>query len=100
MTNETTSPAPRGEEPIQWTEVITPQIGWFDVRLGEIWQYRDLVWQFFRRDFVSGYRQTVLGPLWFVLPPLFTTVVMAVVFGRVAKVSTDGVPHLLFTCSG
>lgn len=88
------------EEPIQWTEIITPQQGWFDVRLGELWQYRDLIWQFFRRDFVSSYRQTVLGPLWFVLPPLFTTLVMAIVFGRVAKVSTDGTPHILFFLLG
>ena len=96
-TPQTAAPA---DEPIQWTEIITPQQGWFDVRLGEIWQYRDLIWQFFRRDFVSSYRQTVLGPLWFVLPPLFTTLVMVVVFGRVAKVSTDGTPHILFFLLG
>ena len=94
-----TSDAPE-KEAGEWTEIITPQIGWFDVRLREIWQYRDLVWQFFRRDFVSSYRQTVLGPLWFVLPPLATTLIMAIVFGRVAKVSTDGTPHILFFLLG
>ncbi len=92
-------PAP-AEAPIEWSEVITPHQGWFDIRLGEIWRFRDLVWQFFRRDFVASYRQTILGPLWFVLPPLFTTIVMVVVFARIAKVSTDGSPALLFYLLG
>ena len=99
MSDTAKQTAPEADD-AQWTEIITPQLGWFDVRLGEIWQYRDLVWQFFRRDFVSSYRQTVLGPLWFVLPPLFTTLVMVIVFGRVAKVSTDGTPHILFFLLG
>lgn len=80
--------------------VIRPDVGWFDVDLREVLRYRDLVWLLVRRDFVSIYKQTILGPLWFILKPLLTTLTFVVIFGRVAKLSTDGLPQLLFYFSG
>lgn len=79
-----------------WTEEISPKNKWFDIRLNEIWRYRDLVGLFVYRDFVAIYKQTILGPLWHIIQPLFTTFVFSVVFGSIAKISTDGVPHFLF----
>ena len=79
---------------------ITPQNNLFDLRLAEIWQYRDLLLLFVRRDFVSKFKQTILGPLWFFIQPLFQTVVMAIVFGGMAKLSTDGAPPILFYLAG
>lgn len=83
-----------------WTSVIKPVSGWFDIHLTELWRYRDLIMLFVRRDFVAVYKQTVLGPLWFLIQPLFTTLVFTVIFGRVAKISTDGLPQVLFYMSG
>ncbi len=100
MRTETTNPTPLGEEAIQWTEIITPQRGWLEVRWRELWQYRDLIYLLVRRDFIGTYKQTILGPLWFFLQPLFTTVVFTIVFGRIAKISTDAVPAPLFYLSG
>jgi lipopolysaccharide transport system permease protein len=71
-----------------------------DLRLGEIWKYRDLLVLFVRRDFVAKYKQTVLGPLWFFIQPIFQTAVLAIVFGGMAKLSTDGVPPILFYLAG
>jgi lipopolysaccharide transport system permease protein len=70
----------------QWTSVIKPVSGWFDIHLGELWRYRDLIMLFVRRDFVAVYKQTILGPLWFLLQPLFTTIVFTVIFGKIAKI--------------
>ncbi len=84
----------------QWTSVIKPASGWFDIHLGSIWRYRDLIMLFVRRDFVAVYKQTILGPIWFLLQPLFTTLVFVVIFGKVAKLSTDGLPQVLFYLSG
>jgi lipopolysaccharide transport system permease protein len=83
-----------------WTEVIKPKTGLFDLRLKELWRYRDLTMMFVRRDFVSVYKQTILGPLWFFLQPLLTTVMFIIIFGRVAKLSTDGMPMVIFYLSG
>ncbi len=83
-----------------WTEIITPKKNLLDINLGEIWRYRDLVGLFVRRDFVAQYKQTILGPLWFFIQPLLTTAVFFVVFSKVAKISTDGVPPVLFYMSG
>ena len=97
--NDTATPdAP--EDLSQWSKVITPQRGWLDVRWRELWQYRDLIYMFVCRDFVGTYKQTVLGPLWFFLQPLFTTIVFTIVFGRIAKISTDSVPPPIFYLSG
>ena len=83
-----------------WTEVISPKKGIFDVRLHEIWKYRDLIALFVRRDFVSIYKQTILGPLWIFIQPLFTTITFVFIFSRIAKLSTDGIPPVLFYLSG
>ena len=84
----------------QWDLVIRPRTGWFDLDLGNLWQYRDLILLFVKRDFETLYKQTVLGPLWFVIQPLFNTIVFTVIFGKVAKISTDGIPPFLFYLSG
>ena len=80
--------------------VIRPTRGWFDVNLVEIWQYRDLLFLLVHRDFVARYKQTILGPMWFILQPLLTTVVFTVIFGTVAKIPTDGLPPILFYLAG
>lgn len=79
---------------------ITPKDSLFDLRLGEIWRYRDLLILFVRRDFVAKYKQTILGPIWFFIQPLFQTIVLAVVFGGMAGLSTDGIPPILFYLAG
>ncbi|HMM19589.1 MAG TPA: ABC transporter permease [Selenomonadales bacterium] len=84
----------------QWTSVIKPSNGWFDIRLKELWQYRDLIVMFVKRDFVAVYKQTILGPLWFFLQPLFTTLIFTIVFGQIAKLPTNGLPQVLFYLSG
>jgi lipopolysaccharide transport system permease protein len=84
----------------KWTTVIKPLTGWFDIHLSELWRYRDLIMLFVRRDFTAIYKQTVLGSVWFLLQPLFSTIVFTVIFGMVAKIPTDGVPHVLFYMSG
>jgi lipopolysaccharide transport system permease protein len=83
-----------------WTLVIRPQRHLFDLRLGELWKYRDLTSLFVRRDFVSVYKQTILGPLWYLIQPILTTITFTVVFGRIAKLPTDGLPQFLFYMSG
>jgi len=84
----------------QWTKVIGPKKGWFDLNLSNLWNYRDLIMLFVKRDFVAFYKQTILGPLWFLLQPLFTTIVFTIIFGRIAKISTDGMPQVLFYMCG
>jgi lipopolysaccharide transport system permease protein len=84
----------------EWTEVIRPKRTWHDINLTEVWKYRDLVMIFVRRDFVSAYKQTVLGPLWFVIQPLITTIVFTVIFGKIAHLSTSNVPATLFYMTG
>ncbi len=83
-----------------WTLVIRPQRAWWDLRLGELWRYRDLVWLFVWRDFVAYYKQTILGPLWYLIQPILTTLVFTVIFGNIAKLSTDGLPPFLFYLAG
>lgn len=80
--------------------VIEPKNGWFDLHLKELLQYRDLVFLFVKRNFVSMYKQTVLGPLWAVIQPLLTTVVFTLVFGNIAGLAADGVPSFIFYLSG
>lgn len=80
--------------------IIQPGRGWFDWRLRQLWRYRDLVSLLVRRDFVSVHKQTILGPAWHVLQPLFTTIIFTVIFGRVARLPTDGAPPFLFYMSG
>ena len=84
----------------KWTEVITPKKRLLDINLSEIWRYRDLIMLFVRRDFVSTYKQTILGPIWFFIQPLFTTLIFIVIFTRIANLSTEGLPPILFYMSG
>lgn len=79
-----------------WDKIIRPRSGWFDFHIGELWHYRDLIGLFVWRDFVSVYKQTILGPIWFVIQPVITTIVFTVIFGTVAKIPTDGLPPFLF----
>jgi lipopolysaccharide transport system permease protein len=83
-----------------WSLVIRPQRNLFDLRLGELWKYRDLTGLFVRRDFVSVYKQTILGPLWYLIQPILTTITFTVIFGRIARLPTDGLPQFLFYMSG
>ena len=75
---------------------INSQKRWFDLNLKEVWQYRDLIWMFTKRSFVLTYKQTILGPIWIFLSPFITSVIFTVVFGGIAGIETDGVPHILF----
>ena len=79
-----------------WTLVIKGHSSLFDIKFNDLWRYRDLLLMFVKRDFVSFYKQTVLGPLWFFIQPIFTTLVFTFVFGNLAKISTDGLPQQLF----
>jgi lipopolysaccharide transport system permease protein len=90
-------PTPETEE---WTEIIEPHTNMLDLRLGDVWRYRDLVMLFVRRDFVSNYKQTILGPLWLFIQPLLTTIIFYIIFGRVANLGTDGVPPFIFYLAG
>lgn len=83
-----------------WSMVIEPQRSLLDLRLGELWRYKDLVMLFVRRDFVSVYKQTVLGPIWYLIQPLLTTLTFTFIFGSVASLPTDGLPQFLFYMSG
>jgi lipopolysaccharide transport system permease protein len=80
--------------------VIQPAQSWMSIDWREIWAYRDLLLLLVRRDFVARYKQSVLGPLWFVLQPLIMTVVFTLIFGRIAQIPSDGVPHILFYLCG
>jgi lipopolysaccharide transport system permease protein len=83
-----------------WTTIIEPHKPWYKLDLLGLWQCRELILLFVKRDFVAVYKQTILGPLWFFLTPLFTTLVLTVVFGKIAKIPTDGIPPFLFYLSG
>lgn len=80
--------------------VIQPRNGWLDLHLADLWRYRDLVLMFVKRDFVAVYKQTILGPIWFFIQPLLTTLTFTIIFSGVAKMSTDGLPPLLFYLAG
>ena len=83
-----------------WTFEIKPKSSLFDVNLKELWQYRDLLFMFVKRDIVTVYKQTVLGPIWFFVQPIMTMFVYIFVFGNIAGLSTDGLPKALFYLSG
>lgn len=83
-----------------WDLVIKGHASLFDLKFNDLWRYRDLLVMFVKRDFVSFYKQTVLGPLWFFIQPIFTTLVFTFVFGNLAGISTDGLPQTLFYLSG
>jgi len=88
-------------EPQQkWTETIEANHSLLDIQLKEVWRYKDLVYMFVKRDFISSFKQTILGPIWFFINPILTTIVYLVVFGAIAKLPTDGAPPILFYLSG
>ena len=84
----------------QRVTVIRPKSGWFDLHLGELAHYKDLIFLFVKRNFVSMYKQTVLGPAWAVIQPFLTTIVFSLVFGSIAGLSANGVPSFIFYLSG
>ena len=75
---------------------ISSEHKWFDLKLKEVWQYKDLIWLFTKRSFVVRYKQTVLGPAWLFLNPIITSFIFTFVFGGIAGMSTDGIPHMMF----
>lgn len=83
-----------------WTTIIKPKTGWFDINLKELIQYKDLIVMFVKRDFKTMYKQTILGPLWIIINPLLTTLMFTVVFGNIANISTDGMPQIVFYMLG
>ena len=86
--------------PADWDIIIRPRDKWLDLKLRDVWRYRDLLLLFVQRDFVAQYKQTVLGPLWHFINPIFTTLTYTLIFGNIAKLSTDGTPQLVFYMSG
>ncbi|MEL7122116.1 MAG: ABC transporter permease [Bacteroidota bacterium] len=102
---DSTSTNNLGKKPNQglvedWDIVITPQKSLLALNLNEVWRYKDLLFLFVRRDFVAQYKQTILGPLWYIIQPLFTTLIFTVVFGNLAGISTDSIPPILFYLAG
>lgn len=83
-----------------WDLEIEPQRNLLDLKLNDVWQYRDLLMILVRRDIVAFYKQTILGPLWFFIQPVFTTIIFTFVFGNLAGISTDGLPKPLFYLAG
>jgi lipopolysaccharide transport system permease protein len=83
-----------------WDLTIKPQTHWYDLRIKEIFKYKDLLLLFVKRDFISIYKQTILGPLWFFIQPIITAITFTVIFGSLAKISTDGLPQILFYMCG
>jgi len=83
-----------------WDEIIRPETGLFDLKLKEVWKYRDLLMLFVKRDFIAQYKQTILGPIWHVIQPVFTTIMFLLVFGKIANIPTDGLNPILFYMSG
>ena len=84
----------------KWDLIIRPNRPWWDLHLGDLWRYRDLIVMFVWRDFVAYYKQTILGPLWYIIQPILTTVMFTVIFGNIAGFSTDGLPPFLFYMAG
>lgn len=83
-----------------WDLVLKPKTKWLDLRIRELIKYRDLVLLFIKRDFTTAYKQTILGPLWYIVQPLVSTVMYTFIFGNLAEIGTDGVPYLLFYFAG
>ena len=83
-----------------WDIVIKPASGWLKIPFAEIFRYRDLIFMFIKRDFVTFYKQTILGPLWYIIQPLVNSVIFTIIFGNLAKIPTDGTPPFLFYMAG
>src|SRR5699024_7489111 len=85
---------------MKFDTVITSRKKWFDINLSELIRYKDLIYMFIKRTFISQYKQTILGPLWAIIQPLLTTIVFSIVFGGIANMPTDGAPTFLFYLCG
>ena len=83
----------------RWDVLIAPRSRVIELGLSNVWRYRDLVWMFLMRDFVAFYKQTILGPLWYLIQPTLTAVTYFVIFGKIANISTDGLPPFIFYLS-
>ena len=83
-----------------WDFVIKPKSGWFEIPFGEIYRYRDLIYLFVKRDFITFYKQTILGPLWYIIQPLVNSLIFTIIFSKIAKIPTDGTPPFLFYMAG
>lgn len=88
------------EDQNNWDSVIESKHSLLDVNLKEIWNHRDLLVLFIKRDFITVYKQTILGPLWFFIQPLLTTITFTIIFGNIAQISTDGAPKVVFYMAG
>lgn len=87
-------------EDISWDVVITPNRKWYELRLKEVFQYKDLIFLLIKRSFSAQYKQTILGPLWFIINPLLSSFVSTIIFGNIAGIGSDGVPYFLFYLCG
>jgi len=83
-----------------WDLVLDPKTKWYSLRLNELFRFKDLLLLFVRRDFISVYKQTVLGPVWFFIQPIITALTFTIIFGNLAAISTDGLPQILFYMCG
>jgi lipopolysaccharide transport system permease protein len=90
----------RNKEDEKWDLVIEPKSSFFDLKLKELWKYQDLLWLWVRREFVGVYKQTILGPFWHFLSPIFGTLIYILIFGKIAELPTNGVPMFLFYNAG
>jgi len=88
------------DEEENWNLIITPKRKLLDLQIRELIRYRDLIFLFVKRDFTTQFKQTILGPLWFAINPILSTIMYTFVFGRLAGIGTDGIPHVLFYFSG
>jgi len=86
--------------PEEWDLLIEPRSGIFQLHLKEVWRYKYLLWMFVKRDLVSVYKQTILGPVWFFIQPILTTITYVIVFSNIAQISTDGLPAIPFYLAG
>lgn len=87
-------------EDVSWDIVVTPERKWYELKLKEVFKYKDLIYLFVKRNFTSQYKQTVLGPLWFIINPLLTSFISTIIFGNIAGIESDGVPYFLFYLCG
>jgi len=83
-----------------WDNIISNKSNLWSIDLQELWRYRDLLIMYVKRDIITIYKQTILGPLWFIIQPLMTTIIFMFVFGGIAGISTDGIPHAVFYLAG
>jgi lipopolysaccharide transport system permease protein len=84
----------------EWESEIKSEDSLFSINFGEVWQYRDLLMMLVKKDYITFYKQTILGPIWFFVQPILTTLIYVLLFGQIAKLSTDGIPQIAFYLSG